>query len=96
MPYLLVDDELWQLDVASLRWRYDDLTNCKVLQDWTPVADPQAQGSITIPAALNAMSSRGPERQLNQLCIESTDSDGTVRQTLAYVELGAVFHGRQA
>jgi hypothetical protein len=93
--WLSRDDDLVPLPVTSGRWRYDNLTDSIVLQDWTAltIPTPVARGEITIPAALNAMSRTYRDRQLNQVTFELTDGDGNVTQQLAFVELAAVFQG---
>lgn len=81
---------------TQVRWRYDNLTDSVVLQDWQTLATPSApRGTITIPASLNAMTRQYRDRQLNQVTFEITTADG-VRQQLAYVELCAVFTGATA
>lgn len=87
------DEDLDAVELSSLRWRYDNLTDSLVLQDWQTVSDPAPRGEITIPASLNRMSRQYRDRQLNQVTFELTDTDGNVRQQLAYVELAAVFQG---
>lgn len=93
VPYQSVGNNLELVELSALRWRYDDLTNGRVLQDWTSVPAPDPRGTITIPASLNAMTSRVHGRQTNQVTFELTDTNGNVRQELAYVELGAVYQG---
>ena len=78
---------------TQVRWRYDNLTDSVVLQDWQTLATPsETRGTITVPASLNAMSRQYRDRQLNQVTFEITTADG-VRQQLTYVELAAVFTG---
>lgn len=93
VSYNSVDDELNAVELSALRWRYDDLTNAVQLQDWASVADPDARGTITVSAALNAMTRDWRDRQLNQVTFELTDTSGNVRQQLAYVELANVYQG---
>lgn len=94
VPYQSVDpNTLEPVELSTLRWRYDNLTDSAVLQDWTSVDEPATSGQITIPHTLNAMSRSYRDTQLNQITFELTDTEGNVRQELAYVELGAVFQG---
>lgn len=93
VPYASIDDNLEPVELSALRYRIDDLTNALVIQDWTTVQDPEPRGTVTIPASVNGMSRPYQDRQLNQITFELTDSNGNVKQQLAYVELGAVFQG---
>lgn len=87
------DESLDQVELASARYRIDDLTNSIVIKDWTAIDTPAAKGEITIPASLNAMQRQFRDRELRQVTFELTDTEGNVRQQLAYYELSAVFQG---
>jgi hypothetical protein len=97
IPYQSVDDALNPVELATdgLRYRIDNLTDSVVIQDWVTVtgSPPAQRGTITIPASLNAMSRQYRDRQLNQVALEFTDSDGNVTQVLAHYEIAAVFVG---
>lgn len=93
VPYQSVDGNLEPVELSALRWRYDNLTDSVVLQGWTSVSEPESSGSITIPASLNAMTRPYRDIQLNQVIFELTDTNGNVKQQLAYVEVGVVFQG---
>lgn len=93
VPYQFVDGNLAPRTLTSLRWRYDDLTHARTLQDWTEIPTPEYRGSITIPAEKNTLDRPVEERQLNQVIFEAVDDGGHVRRELAYVEVGAVFTG---
>jgi hypothetical protein len=93
VPWTSATLELAAAIPTQVRWRYDNLTDGVVLQDWQTLATPsETRGTITIPASLNAMTRQYRDKQLNQVTFEITTADG-VRQQLAYVVLGAVFTG---
>jgi hypothetical protein len=96
IPYVSRDDSLNAVELASLRYRIDNLTDSLVILGWTDVPAPAQRGTITIPASLNAMSRQYRDTQLNQVTLEMTDTNGNVRQELAFYELGAVFQGATA
>lgn len=76
---------------ASLRYRIDNLTDRIVITQWTAIATPGEESTLTITAATNAMSTQGKDRQLNQVTVEATYADGTkAKDTLCY-ELCAVY-----
>lgn len=76
---------------SSMRYRIDNLTDRFVITQWTTIASPAEEKTITISAATNAMSTATKDRQLNQVTIESTYADGTkAKETVCY-ELCAVY-----
>jgi len=93
VPYQFVDGDLQPRTLVSLRWRYDDLTHARTLQDWTSILPPESRGSITIDADKNTIDGRYTERQLNQVIFEGVDSAGHVRRELAFVEVLPIFDG---
>lgn len=87
-----VDNELEA--PTALRYRVDDLTNSQVIATWADVDTPATTGSVTISAALNAMSTQYGERQLNQVTFEATFASGDVVTSMAYYQLCAVYQGQ--
>ena len=87
------DANLDAVDLASARYRIDNLTDSLVIQGWTAIDTPAAKGEITIPASKNAMSREYRDRELRQVTFELTDGDGNVTQQLRYYTLCAVFQG---
>lgn len=81
---------------ASMRYRVDNLTDSVVVVDWTNVPTPGTEGSVTISAALNAMTREFRDRQLNQVTFEATYDNGDKTRSMAYYELCAVVVGGQA
>lgn len=90
------DAGLSQVDLSSLRYRIDNLTDSVVIQDWQDIPDPDPKGSITIPGSLNSMSRQYRDRELRQVTFELTDTDGNVTQQLRYYELCVVYQGLTA
>ena len=76
---------------SSMRYRIDNVTDRLVIRDWTAVSSPAEQTSITVSAALNAMSTQTRDRQLNQVTIEATYVDGTKCKDTVCYELCAVY-----
>jgi len=94
--YQSVDDSLGALELASARYRVDDLTHVRQVLDWQTIADPEPRGTVAISAAQNAMYGDVNERELRQVTFELTDTTGNVRQQLAYYELARVYQGVSA
>ncbi len=78
---------------TTLEYRIDNLTDSVVIANWTNVPTPGEQGSITISAALNAMSHQGRDQQLNQVTFRATYADGQQIQSMAYYNLCAILQG---
>jgi hypothetical protein len=78
---------------SALRYRIDNLTDSRVVLDWTTVETPATEGSVTIPASLNAMTEQFRDRQLNQVTFEATYANGDKERNMAYYELCAVVVG---
>lgn len=93
VPYRSINSDLEPVELSSLRYRVDDLTNSVVVLDWTSVQSPDPVGSVTIPATLNGMNRPYRDRELRQVMFEMTDLNGNVRQDLAFYEVGNVFIG---
>lgn len=78
---------------SSMRYRIDNLTDSVVILQWTNVPTPGTEGSVTVSAALNAMTRQYRDRQLNQATFEATYANGDIATSLALYELCAVFAG---
>lgn len=92
VPYVSRDHALEEVTPSSARYRVDDLTNSRVVADWTTIDTPAARGAVIVSATLNAMQ-RACDLERRQVTFEFTDSDGNVRQELAHYELAAVYTG---
>lgn len=92
VPYVSRNGELEAVELTGLRYRVDNLTARTVVIDWTTVSEPEARGTVTIPANLNAIAREYNDRELMQVTFELTDAGG-VRQQLAHYEICAVFQG---
>lgn len=78
---------------SSMRYRIDNLTDSRVVLEWTNVPTPGTSGSVTISAALNSMTEQFRDRQLNQVTFEATYANGDVQRSMAYYELCAIVVG---
>lgn len=85
--------QLEEVTPASARYRVDDLTNARVIVDWTAISPAVARGTLTVSAANNAMWGQVNPLELRQVTFEFTDSSGNVRQELAHYELARVYQG---
>lgn len=95
VPYVSTDDELAPTDLTGLRYRIDNLSDGRVVQEWTTVNTPGQNGTITIPASVNTMLQSWRRRQLNKVTLEQTTTEG-VRQVEFFYELCAVLVGATA
>lgn len=86
-----LDFESEQEAPASMRYRIDNLTNLRVIQDWTDVPAPADVTTIEISAATNVMSYQYNDWQLNQVTIEATYADGTKALWVGAYRLNAVY-----
>lgn len=87
-----LDNELEE--PTALRYRIDNLTDCRVIADWQTVADPGSTGSVVVSAELNAMSTQFRDRQLNQVTFEATFANGQKVQELCAYQLCAMYQGQ--
>lgn len=78
---------------SSMRYRIDNLTDSRVVLDWTTVNTPATEGSVTIPSSLNAMTQQFRDRQLNQVTFEATYANGDVERSTTLYELCAIVVG---
>ena len=92
VPYVSRSRQLAEVAPTSTRYRIDDLTNSRVVQDWAAIAPSVARGVLVVSAALNAMHGEFSALELRQVTFEFTTA-GVVRQELAYYELARVFQG---
>jgi len=66
---------------SALRWRLDDLTTDTVVQGWQGfVTAPQQVTPLTIPAALNQLSSVSTESECFELSINVSDTMSPVNE----------------
>lgn len=93
VPYVSRNEQLEEVDPTTSRYRVDDLTNSRVIADWTAISPSPARGSVIVSAALNAMFGEASSLELRQVTFEFTDSSGNVRQELAHYELARVYQG---
>lgn len=92
VPYVSRSSQLAEVTPTSTRYRIDDLSNSRVITDWTAIVPAVARGVLVVPAASNAMYGEFADRELRQVAFEFTTA-GVVRQELAYYELARVFQG---
>lgn len=90
------DENLGELELTTLRYRVDNLTDSRIVLDWTNIATPDPAGSKVIPAALNGMATTYRSRQLMQVTFEMTDADGNLVQDVQHYVLAAVYQGATA
>lgn len=96
VPYVSRSDQLEEVDPASTRYRVDDLTNSRIIVDWTAISPSPARGTLIVSAANNAMFGENRSIELRQVTFEFTDSSGNVRQELAHYELARVYQGQSS
>jgi hypothetical protein len=56
---------------TSARWRLRDVTNDRLLQDWTPITVTSDTAQIVVPASLNAISNDRRRYQEHALSVQA-------------------------
>lgn len=60
---------------TTVRWRLRDVTNGRLLQDWTSVSATSPVVEITVPASLNAISNDRKQYQEHALSVQADAGD---------------------
>ncbi len=59
------------LSPATVRWRLKDITNNRVLRDWSSITPSGTSDTITVPASLNAIYDDRRQYQDHALSVEA-------------------------
>lgn len=70
---------------SAIEYRIDDLTNSRQVKDWTSLVVTTAKNDIVITTAENQLRSRGRPREMRQVAVKTTDTNGaTITDTFIY------------
>lgn len=61
---------------STVSYRIDDLTNNRVVLDWTSVSTPGSTNTITITKAQNALYNYTRDKETRQVTVNAVDSSG--------------------
>lgn len=67
---------------SEARWRLKSIATGEIVKDWTSIASPSSEETITINSDLNKIRN-GRDKEVYELVVQSEHSDVTKKQTQA-------------